>query len=535
MHNNIMAAGSRDHPPMLASRTLCTMAITKEVNEIRVEKIARNAIPLARVAAAQQYPDTYYQAPKSHKSYAPTSKQLSFTRSHETTRHKGKKIAKPITPPSKSAFKEDSDLEQAQRDKDMQKNLALIAKYFKKIYKPTNNNLRTSSNTREKNVDTSETKRAKDYTYHKEKMLLCKQVEKYVSLQAEQTDWLEDTLKEVNKQELEAHYIYMEKIQEVHITNSRPSFDAEPLEKVHSDDENNVFANEKQHSEQPVSINNTCVVEKVDSNVIPDSLDIDLQGNNLLTAKASPTQAWLWHQRLSHLNSDYINLLSKKDIMIGLPKLKYVKDQLCSSCEAEAISTAYYTQTRSVIISTLEKTAYHILIDRKPSIRHLHIFGCTCYLIRDSENLYKMKEKGDPCILVGYSTQSKGYRVYNKRTRLIVESIHVRFDEIKEMSEMSVDNNTSGLGLKWVGLGTIMGVGFGAEMEAEIEVKRGIEWLSLGAKMSVGLGMKWGLRWVYLGAEIGDEVVTFGAETDLASITDDDGTPSKALKSTATS
>nr|GEZ03550.1 hypothetical protein [Tanacetum cinerariifolium] len=79
----------------------------------------------------------------------------------------------------------------------------------------------------------------------------------------------------------------------------------------------------------------------------------DLQNNNLLTGnlytislqetrsstpicfivKASPTQAWLWHQRLSHLNFDYINLLSQKDIMIGLPKLKYVMDQLCSSCE----------------------------------------------------------------------------------------------------------------------------------------------------------------------------------------------------------
>ncbi|GJY22592.1 retrovirus-related pol polyprotein from transposon TNT 1-94 [Tanacetum coccineum] len=83
----------------------------------------------------------------------------------------------------------------------------------------------------------------------------------------------------------------------------------------------------------------------------------DLQGNDLLTgnrgsdlytislqettsstpicfmAKASPTQAWLWHRRLSHLNFDYITLLSKKDIVTGLPKLKYVKDQLCSSCE----------------------------------------------------------------------------------------------------------------------------------------------------------------------------------------------------------
>nr|GFA80988.1 retrovirus-related Pol polyprotein from transposon TNT 1-94 [Tanacetum cinerariifolium] len=52
-----------------------------------------------------------------------------------------------------------------------------------------------------------------------------------------------------------------------------------------------------------------------------------------LMAKATPTQAWLWHRRLSHLNFDYINLLLKKDIVIGLPKLKYVKDQLCSSCE----------------------------------------------------------------------------------------------------------------------------------------------------------------------------------------------------------
>nr|GEY21250.1 retrovirus-related Pol polyprotein from transposon TNT 1-94 [Tanacetum cinerariifolium] len=52
-----------------------------------------------------------------------------------------------------------------------------------------------------------------------------------------------------------------------------------------------------------------------------------------LMAKASPTHAWLWHRRLSHYNFDYINLLSKKDIVIGLPKLEYVKDQLCSFCE----------------------------------------------------------------------------------------------------------------------------------------------------------------------------------------------------------
>nr|GEX03819.1 hypothetical protein [Tanacetum cinerariifolium] len=52
-----------------------------------------------------------------------------------------------------------------------------------------------------------------------------------------------------------------------------------------------------------------------------------------LMAKVTSSQAWLWHRRLSHLNFDTINLLSKNDIVVGLPKLKFVKDQLCSSCE----------------------------------------------------------------------------------------------------------------------------------------------------------------------------------------------------------
>ncbi|GKA57577.1 retrovirus-related pol polyprotein from transposon TNT 1-94 [Tanacetum coccineum] len=130
----------------------------------------------------------------------------------------------------------------------------------------------------------------------------------------------------------------------------------------------------------------------------------------------------------------------------GLNHNLFSVGQFCDAdLEAEAIATACYTQNRSIIIPTHEKMAYHIINDRKPSFKHLHIFGCTCYLTRDGENLDKMKEKGDPCILAGYSTQSKGYRVYNKRTRLIVESIHLIFDEIKEMSETSVANDTLGL------------------------------------------------------------------------------------------
>ncbi|GJW57601.1 retrovirus-related pol polyprotein from transposon TNT 1-94 [Tanacetum coccineum] len=97
---------------------------------------------------------------------------------------------------------------------------------------------------------------------------------------------------------------------------------------------------------------------------------------------------------------------------------------------AEAIATACFTQNCSLVIPRHEKTPYHIINARKPSVKFFHIFGSLCYIVRDGENLDKMKEKGDACIFVGYSTQSKAYRVFNKRTRMIVETIHVNFDEL---------------------------------------------------------------------------------------------------------
>nr|GEW00822.1 reverse transcriptase domain-containing protein [Tanacetum cinerariifolium] len=300
--------------------TVATMQVNVQfLQQLQPEwsRLARKANPLALVATAQANQDPYYQTSKSHKSYAPSSKPSIPTRSHTTTRYKGKEIAKPITPPSLTAFEEDRDPEQAQRDKDMQKNLAFIAKYFKKIYKPTNNNLRTSSNLRNKNVDTTlrhkndnqsgpfrnqrmmnvagarenvgslvvqhsgiqcfnckefghfakecrKPKRVKDSAYHKEKMLLCKEAEQGVPLQIEQYDWLADTDEEVNEQELEAHYSYMTKIQEVHTADSGTVFK---------------LVDQLQHSEQSESVSNTCLVE---TNVIPDSpnmCDDDIQND----------------------------------------------------------------------------------------------------------------------------------------------------------------------------------------------------------------------------------------------------------------
>ncbi|GJR49056.1 hypothetical protein Tco_1317159 [Tanacetum coccineum] len=276
-----------------------------EVNDIRAERIAKSANPLALIAAAQPYSDTYYQAPKPQRSNATSSS----TRQSASTRHKGKEVAKPITPQSESVSEEDSDPEQAQRDKEMQKNLALLAKYFKKLYKPTNNNLRTSSNSKNKTEDTtprynndnqsrqfgnqrtmtvagaretvgrSPKAGLKTTLITRQKMMMCKQAEQGVPLQAEQADWLEDTDEEIDEQELEAHYSYMAKIQDVSPEES--SSTGQPLEQVQNHNESNVYDNVRRHSEQPESINDTYVLEKDDSNVTPDSSNICTNDNQV--------------------------------------------------------------------------------------------------------------------------------------------------------------------------------------------------------------------------------------------------------------
>nr|GEZ23705.1 integrase, catalytic region, zinc finger, CCHC-type, peptidase aspartic, catalytic [Tanacetum cinerariifolium] len=108
---------------------------------------------------------------------------------------------------------------------------------------------------------------------------------------------------------------------------------------------------------------------------------------------------------------------------------------------AEAIATACFTQNRSLVIPRHEKTHYHIINDQKPSVKFFHIFGSVCYIVRDGENLDKMKEKGDECIFVGYSNQSRAYRDFNKRTRVIMESIHVNFNELPHMASVHISSD----------------------------------------------------------------------------------------------
>jgi len=77
-----------------------------------------------------------------------------------------------------------------------------------------------------------------------------------------------------------------------------------------------------------------------------------------------------------------------------------------------------------------DKTPSEFYNGRKPNISHLHVFGCKCFVLNNGkDNLGKFDAKFDEGIFLGYSLHSKAFRIYNKRTTIIEESIHVAFDE----------------------------------------------------------------------------------------------------------
>ncbi|GJV46518.1 retrovirus-related pol polyprotein from transposon TNT 1-94 [Tanacetum coccineum] len=301
-----------------------------------------------------------------------------------------------------------------------------------------------------------------------------------------------------------------------------------------------------------------------------------------LLSKASKNKSWLWHRCLNHLNFGIINDLARKDLVRGLPRLKFEKDHLCSACQlgkskkhphkpktentnlevlhtlhmdlcglmqvqtingkkyilviiddysiftwvkflrskdenpqavikflkqiqvglnktvryictdngtefvnndlteyyecvsifhqklvlrtpqqngvikrwnrtlveavrtmlifskapmflwTEVVATACYTQNRSLIHTRHNKTPYELVYDKKPDLTFFRVFSALCYPTNDSEDLGKLQPTTDIGIFVGYAPSRKGYRIYNKRTQRIMETIHVQFDELTE-------------------------------------------------------------------------------------------------------
>ncbi|GJU94491.1 putative ribonuclease H-like domain-containing protein [Tanacetum coccineum] len=234
-----------------------------------------------------------------------------------------------------------------------------------------------------------------------------------------------------------------------------------------------------------------------------------------LLSKASKTNSWLWHRRLSHLNFGAINHLARH----GLSRFTWVKflrskdeapyfiikflkmiqvrlkvtvqrirtynatefvnltlreyyEKIGISHEtsvarspqqngvierrnhtlieatrtmliyakaplflwAEAVATACYTQNRSIVYLCHDKTPYELLHDKPPDLSFFYIFCALCYSTNDSENLGKLQPKADIGIFIGYAPTKKAFRIYNRRTRRIIETIHVDFDELTAMA-----------------------------------------------------------------------------------------------------
>jgi len=103
---------------------------------------------------------------------------------------------------------------------------------------------------------------------------------------------------------------------------------------------------------------------------------------------------------------------------------------------AEAINTSCYILNRVTIRKVLNKTSYELWKNIKFSISYFHIFGCYCYILNNKEKLGKFDPKSDKAIFLGYSTTSKGYRVYNLKTQTVQISMHAIFDEYDEHSQL---------------------------------------------------------------------------------------------------
>ncbi|XP_056691797.1 uncharacterized protein [Spinacia oleracea] len=109
---------------------------------------------------------------------------------------------------------------------------------------------------------------------------------------------------------------------------------------------------------------------------------------------------------------------------------------------AEAVNTACYIVNRVMIRVVLNKTPYELLKGTTPNISYFRAFGCKCFIHNNGKrNLGKFDERGDEAVFLGYALNSKAYKVYNKRSMCVEESVHIIFDETNNTNEVQDQEN----------------------------------------------------------------------------------------------
>ncbi|GJU41897.1 retrovirus-related pol polyprotein from transposon TNT 1-94 [Tanacetum coccineum] len=258
---------------------------------------------------------------------------------------------------------------------------------------------------------------------------------------------------------------------------------------------------------------NTCFIRNLegvdllsgsrDTNLYTISLDDMLKTSPIcLLSKASKTKSWLWHRRLSHLNLGTINKLARDGLARGTPRLKFLKDHLCSACavgkrkkssrqpkakdtnqenlylfhmdlcgpmRVASINVKRYIlvivddysrftwvrflrtkdEAPDAIIKCIKNIQVHfnatVRNDKKTGFIIFSCHGALCYPTNDNDDLGKLDAKADIGIFVGYAPTKKAFRIYNKRTQKIIETIHVTFDGLTVMAS---EQFSSGSGLQ---------------------------------------------------------------------------------------
>ncbi|GJT07411.1 ribonuclease H-like domain-containing protein [Tanacetum coccineum] len=281
-------------------------------------------------------------------------------------------------------------------------------------------------------------------------MLLCKQVEKGVPLSVKQGDWIDDTDEELDKQELEAHYLLMAKIQEVLSAESGPTFDAEPLENIHTDNEYNVFSNDQEHTNQPENMNEISLMEKVDSNTKPDSSDVcnnDFEDDQNANDQEDKRQLKRENVSLTHeLNECKSALAESNDIRdrcrsalhnqeIELEKYKKYKDCQIEKEELERklkASLGRLAQQKLQTVEALKTQTYETfeykekhaeLVHQSPleHIRYDHLHKEMEQLQKD----FKIRENKDIDKVIALENQVKFLNEKVYKTNQYVQTIHM--------------------------------------------------------------------------------------------------------------
>ncbi|GJY72204.1 ribonuclease H-like domain-containing protein [Tanacetum coccineum] len=191
-------------------------------------------------------------------------------------------------------------------------------------------------------------------------------------------------------------------------------------------------------------------------NVVPQG------GLTCLFAKATLDESNLWHRRLGHINFKTMNKLDEtsailKAFITGIENLidhkvkiircdngtEFKNKEMNQFCEkqadsklpttfwAEAVNTACYVQNRVLVIKPHNKTPYELFHGRTPSLSFMRPFGYPVTILNTLDHLGKFDGKADEGFFVGYSVNSKAFRVFNSRTRIVEETLHITFLENK--------------------------------------------------------------------------------------------------------